>query len=228
MRISSINRPDGRHCLTLAPEAPGEPSPPLRDLLVDASIIGLSGDRLAAVAALAFGPHLRGVIATEKPVSQAVARALTRFCDPVFVAPSSISDEGTEFTGSGSTLVLDPLHRGYIGRNDVGRSQVIALDVLPMTTWSGRLFSMDRLVVAANAGLLARPRSGAAALGPQLAVALAFSHELHVSRIVLPTDEDPGDPWFVRATALLAATGVQLVVADAAGVSELGLVEDVA
>lgn len=225
MKISTANRPDGRYAVTLAPEEPGEPSPPMRDLLVDASIVGISGDRLIAVAALAFGPHLRGVLTTEKPVSQSMSRAIARFQDPIFVAPSTISPEGTEFTGGGSTLVLDPLHQGYTGRNEVGSSQVIALDVLPSTSWTGRLFSMDRLVVASNASLLASPRPGITALGPQLAVAVALAHELHASRIVLPTHEAADDPWILRVTALLAAVGLDLTLSTVDDLAGLELVE---
>lgn len=226
MKVTCANRPDGRHCLSLTPEKPGEPSPPLRDLLIDASIIGIPGDRLAAIAALAYGPHLRGVLSTERPVSTLMSRALTAFLDPVFITPSNISSEGTQFTGSGSTLVLDPDHQGYLGRNRVNRTQVISLDVLPMTTWTGRLFSMDRLVIASNANLFSRRRTGSSELGPYLAVALAFAHELHVSRVVLPTEVPPSDEWLTRAGSLLAATGVHLVVTSPDSLSELDLVEE--
>ena len=212
MRISSTNRPDGRHSLSLSPERPEEAVPGLRDLLVDASVLGIPGDRLAAVAALAFEPYLRGVISTERPISPLMARALSTFLDPAFVTPSNISPEGTQFTGSGTTIVLDQGHRGIIGRNRVDRTQVISLDVLPMTTWTGRLFSMDRLVVASNADLIARERELGTRSGPHLAVALAFAHELHVSRIVLPESTGSDPCWVHRATALLAATGVDLVV----------------
>lgn len=225
MRISTANRIDGRFAVTLSPEEPGDPSPPMRDLLVDASIIGMSGDRLLAVAALAFGPHLRGVISTERPVSQAMSRAVARFQEPVFVAPSSISAEGTEFAGGGSTIVLDPLHAGYIGRNAVDRAQVIALDVLPTTTWTGRLFSMDRLSVASNASLLGASRTGAASLGPELAVAVALAHELHASRIVLPTEAPQDDAWLRRASSLLAAVGIDLLATSPDGLLGLELVD---
>lgn len=226
MKISSTNRPDGRHCLTLTPEKPGEPSPALRDLLIDASVLGIPGDRLAAIAALAFGPYLRGLLSTERPVSQLMSRALNTFYDPVFITPSNISSEGTQFTGTGSTFVLDPEHRGFIGRNAVDRTQVIALDILPMTSWTGRLFSMDRLVVASNADLFTPGRSGGEAYGPHLAVALSFAHELHVSRIVLPTREPLTDDWTRRATKLLAATGVDLIVTTDASLPDLDLVEN--
>lgn len=226
MKISSTNRPDGRHCLRLTPEMLGEPTPQMRDLLIDASIIGIPGDRLPAIAALAYGPYLRGVISTERPVSALMSRAILTFMDPVYVTPSNISAEGTQFTGSGSTFVMDPEHRGYIGRNLIDRTQVIAMDILPMTTWTGRLFSMDRLVVASNAELFANSRSGAAFLGPYLAVALSFAHELHVSRIVVPTDEPPADDWIQRATVLLAATGVDLTVTSPDSLHLLDLVEE--
>lgn len=225
MRITSENRHDGRHCITLQPANGTEPSPPLRDLLVDASVLGTPGDRQIAIAALAFGSYLRGVVDTEVPVSPTMAQALSAFHAPTFIAPRNISAEGTQYTGAGSTLVLDLEHEGLLGRNSVERGQVIALDVLPMASWTGRLFSMDRLVVASNASLHARSRRGTSRLGPPLAIALAFCHELHVSRIVVPSGDFSDDPWVVGATHLLAATGVDLVTIDREELPGLELVE---
>lgn len=225
MRITSANRHDGRHCMTLSPENSGEPNPPLRDLLVDASILGTPGDRQIAVAALAFGTYLRGVVETDVPVSPAMSQALSAFQSPAFTMPKNISAEGTQYTGAGSTLLLDLKHEGLIGRNTVDTGQVIALDILPMTSWSGRLFSMDRMVVASNAELLAQRLHGTARLGPLLAVALAFAHELHASRIVIPGGDFTDDPWVVGATHLLAATGVDLLTVDRPELEELRLVE---
>lgn len=226
MRITSTNRIDGRHCLTLAPEQPGEPSPPLRDLLVDASIIDIPGDRLAAVSALAYGPYLRGVVTAEQPISPRMLRALMAYQHPILFTSTEVSAEGAAPSGSGSTFVLDLDHRGYVGRNRVDRTQVIALDIMPMTTWTGRLFSMDRMVIASNADLLSQVRSRADPLGPYLAVALAFAHELHVSRIVLPTDEQLSSAWVDRATDLLAATGVDLVVTTTTDLASMDLLEE--
>lgn len=226
MRITSTNRSDGRHALSLLPEKPGEPVPAVRDLLFDASVTGIPGDRMAAIGALVFGPHLRGVITTERPISPLMTLALNRFQEPAFIAPSNISSEGTQFTGSGTTLVFDPDHRGYVGLNAIDRTQVIAFDVLPMTSWTGRLFSMDRLVVASNADLLSPKRRGSARLGPLLAVALAFAHELHVSRFVLPTDAPPADEWIERAADLLAATGVDLRLVSTSELAALDLVKE--
>ncbi|WP_422115721.1 hypothetical protein [Brachybacterium sp. UNK5269] len=225
MRITSTNRPDGRHCVALTPEHSGEPNPALRELLIDGSILGTPGDRQMAVAALTFGSYLRGVVETDVPVSPAMSQALSAFQAPVFVAPMNVSVEGTQYTGAGSTLVLDLEHEGLVGRNSVDRGQVITLDVLPMTTWTGRLFSMDRLVTASNADLLGRRARGTARLGPFLAVALAFSHELHVSRIVVPSGDRSDEPWITRATDLLAATGVDLMTVDRSELHDLDLVE---
>ncbi|MGF7022911.1 hypothetical protein [Brachybacterium tyrofermentans] len=225
MKITSTNRADGRHCISLTPQASDEPNPPLRDLLVDASVLGTPGDRLAAIAALAFGQSLRGIIETDLPVSPAMAQSLSSYQSPVFVAPRNISFEGTQFTGSGSTFVLDLAHEGLVGRNLVDRGQVLALDILPMTTWTGRLFSMDRLVTASNSALHAQRLRGSRKLGPVLAIALAFAHELHVSRFVVPCGDLAGDPWVQRATNLLAATGVDLLTVSREGLDELDLVE---
>lgn len=224
MRISTANRADGRFAVTVSPEEAGEPSPPVRDFLIDATIVGMPADRLLAVTALAFGPHLRGSLSTELPVSPSMSRAIARFQEPIFVAPTAISPDASEFTGGGSTLVLDLQHQGYVGRNDVGRGQVITLDVLPTTTWTGRLFSMDRMVVASNASFFASLRPGTVALGPQLAVGVALAHELHVSRMVLPTAEQPDEPWVTRATALLAAVGIDLELTTPAALADLDLV----
>lgn len=226
MKITSTNRDDGRHCVTLAPEQGGEPNPRLRDLLFDATVLGIPGDRQIAVAALAFGSSLRGIIQTDLPVSPAMTQALTDFQSPVFVSPRNISFEGTQFTGTGTTFVLDLAHEGLVGRNRVDRGQIIALDILPMTTWSGRLFSMGRLVAASNADLHATIHRGGHPLGPVLAVALAFAHELHVSRIVVPDGNLAEDPWIHRATELLAATGVDLVTVPREELHELDLVEE--
>src|SRR5699024_605706 len=122
---------------------------------------------------------------------------------PIFTIPKNISAEGTQYTGAGSTLLLDLEHEGLLGRNTVDTGQVIAVDILPMTSWAGRLFSMDRLVVASNAELLAQRLRGTACLGPYLAVALAFAHELHASRIVVPSGDFSDDPWVVGASHLL-------------------------
>lgn len=225
MRVASTNRADGRHCVSLTPETSGEPNPPLRELLIDASVLGTPGDRLTAIAALAFGQSLRGILETDQPVSPAMSQALSTFQSPVFVAPRNISVEGTQFTGSGSTLVLDLEHEGLVGRNLVDRGQVLALDILPMTTWTGRLFSMDRLVTASNADLHARRLRGSRMLGPTLAVALAFAHELHVSRIVVPCGDLSEDPWIQRATDLVAATGVDLLTVSRDELDVLELVE---
>jgi len=224
MRISTANRADGRFAVTVSPEEAGEPSPPMRDFLIDATIVGMPGDRLLAVSALAFGPHLRGSLSTEMPVSPSMSRAVARFQDPIFVAPTTISPDASEFTGGGSTLVLDPQHRGYVGRNDVGRGQVLTLDVLPTTKWTGRLFSMDRMVVASNASLFSSLRPGTDALGPQLAVAVALAHELHVSRVVLPTDAQLDELWVARATAMLAAVGIDLELTSPTALLDLDLV----
>ena len=226
MRITSTNRPDGRHCVALTPEHSGEPNPPLRELLIDASILGTPGERQAAVAALAFGSYLRSVVATDVPISPVMAQALTSFQAPAYIAPVNVSVEGTQYTGAGSTLVLDLEHAGLVGRHSGDRGQVITLDVLPLTRWSGRLFSMDRLVTASNADLLGRSARGTARLGPYLAVALAFSHELHVSRIVVPSGDRSDEPWITRATDLLAATGVDLMTVDRSELHDLDLVEE--
>lgn len=226
MRILSANRSDGRYAMSLAPESVSDPNPPHRDLLIDATLGGLSGDRLAAAAALAFGSYLRGVFSTEKPVSPRMAVALAEFTSPRHVSPSNISIEGTQFTGSGTTLVLDTEHAGLLGRNAVDRGQVLALDILPMTEWTGRLFSMDRLVVASNANLLASRRQGRAKVGPFLAVAVAFADEMHVSRIVLPVPAADQDSWTERATTLLAATGIDLIVVGQSELGHLDLVKE--
>lgn len=225
MRITGTNRNDGRHCVSLTPETSGEPNPPLRDLLIDASVQGTPGDRMSVIAALSFGQSLRGIVETDLPVSPAMSQALSAFQAPVFVSPRNISVEGTQFTGSGSTFVLDLAHEGLVGRNLVDRGQVLALDILPMTTWTGRLFSMDRLVTASNADLHAQRFHGPQKLGPGLAVALAFAHELHVSRIVVPCGDLAEDPWVQRATDLLAATGVDLLTVSRENLDELDLVE---
>lgn len=226
MRILSANRSDGRYALSLVPESVSDPNPPHRDLLIDATLGGLSGDRLAAAGALAFGSYLRGVFSTEKPVSPRMAGALAEFASPRLVSPSNISIDGTQFTGSGTTLVLDTEHAGLLGRNALDRSQVLALDILPMTEWTGRLFSMDRLVVASNANLLTSHREDRAKVGPFLAVAVAFAHELHVSRIVLPVPVADPDAWTDRATTLLAATGIDLIIVAQSELRHLDLVED--
>ncbi|MGO1406988.1 MAG: hypothetical protein ACTHV2_01150 [Brachybacterium sp.] len=225
MRITTANRADGRHCVTLAPEHSHEPNPPLRDLLIDASILGTPGDRQIAITALAFGAALRGVVETAVPVSPAMVQSLSSFQAPAFTVPKNISVEGAQFTGSGTTFVLDLDHEGLVGRNRVDRGRVIALDILPMTRWNGRLFSMDRLVAAANAEFHANRRRGAEVLGPFLAVALAFAHELHVSRIVVPRGELVGDPWIESATRLMASTGVELVMINRNELDDMDLVE---
>lgn len=226
MRISTANRADGRFAVTVTPESPGEPSSTVRDFLIDATIVGLPGDRLLAVAALAFGAHLRGSLSTERPVSPLMTRAIARFQEPILVVPTDVSPHASQFTGGGATLVLDPQHRGYVGRNDVGRGQVLTLDVLPTTTWTGRLFSMDRMVVASNASFLASQLPGTVPVGPQLAVAVALAHELHVSRIVLPTDQQPDEQWFTRTTSLLAAAGIDLQLTTPSALADLDLVNE--
>lgn len=221
MQINRKEQADGKTRLELSASRPDEPHLPVRGLLVDAAPDRLSGDRLSVAAALAFQRYVRGMVTFPQPVSARLANALAEFRAPVWLSVSPVEDRGTQFGGTGTTLVLDVDGRGWRGCNSVETGQVTVLGVLRSDRWTGRLFSMDQLLVASNAWMFDDEEDSVRGLSSVLAVAVMMAGDLEASRVLVPHARAADPVWEDRVVRLLAAVGIDLLLCTPADVADL-------
>ena len=221
MQITRKEQSDGKTRLELSASMHTQAPPRIHGLLLDAAPDRLSGDRLAVASALVFQKHLRGMVTFPQPVSARLASVLTEFRDPVWFAATPVEDRGTQFGGSGTTMVMDVDNHGWRGRNDVDTSQVTVLSLLRSDRWSGRLFSMDQLLVGTNAWMFAGDERSVHGLSALLGVALLLAGDIEASRILVPHDRASDPEWEQRVARLVAAVGIEVEFCDPAAVAGL-------
>lgn len=210
MEIQVKEQQDGKTLVELAPTKTGEARPPLSRFLVDAAIDKVSGDRLAAAAALIFQQHFRGSITMPKPVSPQMSAHLTRFRQPVWCSVGPVEDAGSQFGGRGTTVVLDGDHQGWEANNVLASGPIVVLSLLRGDQWSGRLFSMHRFAVGSNAWLFDTGADSVRALTPYVGAALLLGSDLECSRLLVPHERRADPAWEEHVVALVSAVGVDL------------------
>lgn len=204
----------GRTSLKLQPSRQAEVSVFPRELLVDARLDSRLSDRVWVAAALAFDDRISGAWDGDFAVSAGCADEIRAFLGESSSFYPRLSNQAAPTFAVGATIRLvtdlewsDPDHEAAPNE--------ISLDLRRLGTWVGRIFSVDRYLVATNAYLLADASAMPQNYGPYLSVAVLLSQELAADRIVLPTG---ARAWqrLESATKLCAVVGINLVVEDVA------------
>lgn len=204
--------------MSFSREIVGETQIVLPNFSLHGHIRALTGDRIAVATTLLLGNYLSGNVTLGRPVSDRVVTAIRRY----------LSDDTLNF--SDMTEVPLSVHSGSV-ELVVG---IDGLDSLPSLTHtdrrrlafreleshsaSGRIFTFDKLVVAANSWLFSSDVLNLQ-VGPMetsLAVPVLMAQDLSVSRITLPLElvKNRSEQEIGRVRELLEATELRLGVND--------------
>lgn len=182
---------------------PVQISPPL---LISGHVQQLTGDRIAAAAALLLGSRMTRVLEMNRSISEHFGLALAEFmADPGFSTQTEAST-GHARSG-GNTLVITDDPKLDRPRQSHATGRRVWFTQLSLDRSTGRLFTFDSVVVSTNAHFIA-----VSDLGGSLAVPVLMAHELGVSTIEAPpgTAARVGRDSFDATADLLAATQLQL------------------
>lgn len=202
----------GRTTLAIHASDAGEVAPFPRELIFDTRLDVRPPDRLWVAAALCFGSRLSGTWDASTPVSTQVRVAIGNFLGPGVPFNPTVSEDAYQwYPGGGVAKVVT--RPG--GDDDDGTDLLDAnfvIELRELGDWTGRLYSIDRLITATNAYLHASVPGRRDEMGPYLATAVLLATELHMDQLVLdltPFGEFDRE-WWARATRLCAAVGIDL------------------
>lgn len=202
----------GRTSLAIVPEHEGETAPFPRELLLDTRLDARPPDRLWVAAALCFGPKLAGSWSGDAPVSTRVKSAISEYLGPEVHFNPVVSDDSYQSYPGGGTARIVPVSGSTACRPDDKEDATFVFELRELGDWTGRLYSIDRLVTASNAFIHAAAPGASSTVGPYLAAALLLATELHMDRLALDRSSFDGtDPkWWDRAARLCATVGIDL------------------
>lgn len=210
MKLVCSDTTDGRTRLSIQRTLPTESVRFPSDLIVDARLDSVPPDRLWVAAALCFGGALGGVWDEETPISLDVHMSIQAYIGrdyPFHVG--AIADPGVYRTGVGLQFDDDTLVKGCsLGeRCESANDREFTLEVRRLGEWSGRLFSLAKMIVSSNAYLHSEYAKARPSIGPYLAVAVLLADDLGVDRITVPVEV----PELAAYSDVCASVGIQIV-----------------
>ncbi|HET7397102.1 MAG TPA: hypothetical protein VFJ94_01170 [Intrasporangium sp.] len=178
--------------------------PPVTDLEIGVALDGVSPDRVAVGATLAFAPWLAGPMEVPKPVSALTAQRIGEFFGMRWVHCVSVSRGALPITRGGRTLGLR--HAG----DSVGSGLREELLIDSVSSFAGIRTEGDTMAIATNAAMLS-PRGTDRQMGfADLGVAVLVASYLDVNEYVCPGLARQDRDAFDRATILLESVGLGL------------------
>lgn len=202
----------GRTSLAIATTRPGEAAPFPRELILDTRLDVRPPDRLWVAAALSFGARLAGTWDATTPISTQVRTAVSEYLGAGVPFNPAVSEDAYQwYPGGGSALVL-PSSDAHPDQTTVTGGATFVLEILELGDWTGRLYSIDRLITASNAYLLASAPGNSNPIGPYLGAAVLLATELHMDQLVLDQERFPtvDESWWDSAARLCASVGIDL------------------
>ena len=202
----------GRTSLAIETTLAGEAAPFPRELILDTRLDVRPPDRLWVAAALAFGTRLTGTWDATTPVSTQVRTAISDYLGADIPFNPTVSEDAYQwYPGGGSALVL-PSGGAQLDPTTVTGGATFVFEILELGDWAGRLYSIDRLITASNAYLLASAPGSSNPVGPYLGAAVLLATELHMDQLVLDRERFPtvDESWWDSAASLCASVGIDL------------------
>ncbi|KRE35513.1 hypothetical protein ASG73_16390 [Janibacter sp. Soil728] len=188
-------------------------------LVVDAPVTPSADVAVVAIALIAPHRLVEGMTVGGAGVSGPVARALLREFGDQGLTMSSDRQLRETVGGVGLTAVLDWSGQGWSTGSGDGERRSIVIAPVPLGTYSGRLFSTGRFVLAASAHD-GRSAETTADLAAQIVTTLLVAERLRCDEILIPRLGLVADPDFeTRARALTCPLGVTLSFVDSFAVA---------
>lgn len=185
-----------------------------RELLFDLRLDSLPPDRLWVAAALCFGSRAPGVWEGEFPISPSVMTAVQTYLRDDVVISARVTEDAHQWYPGNAAMLVDA---EYARSNEILSTSVgadLTLEIRRLGDWVGRLFSIDRVIMAANAFAFSADPSGFAGNSTVLALGVLVATDLQVDRIVLPTSRMDTVKWEARAADLCGTVGVEVLFED--------------
>lgn len=178
--------------LSAVPDDVADGYPPIDRLLLDVLIQEVSPGNQVVAGVLAFEQYIGQEVTIGKDIPRMVERAIQAFFDSRPVSAHRVTDAPSRVWPSAGTMYISEFEQ-YVKPplTSPGSPHDYYVEVADGRVFNGALASAHQLIVASNAALISRLRSGTFAKDALLmAVGVLLARDLHVRNIHIESDED--------------------------------------
>lgn len=185
--------------------------PRISNIAVDTAPAKLTADRLAVASALGFHRYQSGQLTLDQPISALTAKTIEQFFAPRWTHVVPVHPSNLPIPRGHAVMFLSP--EG--GDHQVPEGIDFTLEVTRRDRTRGIQDKGNLIAIASNAWMHAEGDANSLEYYfPFLAVAVIFSEDLAVDRIVLPKGVIAEEQALYKVRALLACAGLGLQIDD--------------